>query len=125
MTRRANQKSFSHEVSPAATPLKQASAVLPTFPRFMGARFLDSRGKCAVSIFGLVDPDCARTDIECCLFKPSPLLVRLRRIILKQLGHNLFQVLVILVRVFLEVDGLTGISAPDQVFSCGIIQVHR
>jgi len=35
------------------------------------------------------------------------------------LAHRLLQILVILIRVFLKVDGLAGISARDQLLSGG------
>src|SRR6185503_8610397 len=56
---------------------------------------------------------------------PSPLLTDSRRIILKKLRHHLLQVPVILIRVFLEVDGLDGVAAPDQLLSSDVIQVHQ
>src|SRR5664280_3656974 len=53
------------------------------------------------------------------------LLAGLRRIVLKELGHRLLQVPVVLIRVFLKVDGLSAISAPHQLLSCGVIQVYE
>src|SRR5208282_785356 len=59
-------------------------------------------------------------------FKPGSLLFAgLRRVILEQLGHCLLQILVILIRVFLEVEGLTSISAPDQLLFCGVKEVNQ
>src|SRR5687768_3043438 len=48
------------------------------------------------------------------VFSPG-LLAGLRRIILKELRNNLLQVLIILIRVFLEVDLLDGVTAPDEL----------
>src|SRR4030095_431659 len=58
------------------------------------------------------------------IFSPG-LLTDLRRIVLKKLRHHLLQVLVILIRIFLEVDGLDGVAAPDQLLSSDVIQVHQ
>src|ERR1700739_2373875 len=55
---------------------------------------------------------------------PRTLLTGLRRIILEQLCHRLLQCLVVLIRVFLEVDGFGGISAPDQLLSSWVIQTN-
>src|ERR1700736_6536587 len=59
------------------------------------------------------------------LVGPRSLLTWLRRIILKKLGHSFLQVLVVLVRVCLEIDGLDGVAAPDQLFFPKVIQVHQ
>src|SRR5208282_5198698 len=52
------------------------------------------------------------------------LLVELRWIVLKEFRHGLLQVLVILVRIFLQFDCLASISAPDQLRFSRVIQVH-
>lgn len=47
----------------------------------------------------------------------APYLFELRRIILEKLGHSLLQVHVVLIRVFLKIEGFDGVSAPDQLLS--------
>src|SRR5258707_10616366 len=44
----------------------------------------------------------------------APYFIGLTWIVLKQLSHCLLQVFVILVGVLLQIDGLVGISTPDQ-----------
>src|SRR4030095_1690515 len=53
------------------------------------------------------------------------LLIGPGRGILEKLRHSLLQIPVVLVRVFLEVDGLDCISPPDHLLSSSVIQVHH
>src|SRR5271165_5703145 len=53
------------------------------------------------------------------------LLAGLRRIALEKLGHAFLQNSVVLIRIFLEVNGFGAISAPHQLLSCGVIQVYE
>src|SRR5208337_4438003 len=53
------------------------------------------------------------------------LLAGLRRIVLEKLGHGFLQNSVVLIRVFLKVNGFGAISAPDQLLSCRIVQVYE
>src|SRR5271157_4150967 len=53
------------------------------------------------------------------------LLAGLRRIVLEKLGHRFLQNSVVLIRVFLKVNGFGAVSAPDQLLSCRIIQVYE
>ncbi len=57
--------------------------------------------------------------------EPRALLTRLRRIVLEELRDGLFEVLVVPIRVFLERYGFGGISAPDQLLPCGVVQSHH
>src|SRR5215469_16927844 len=59
------------------------------------------------------------------MLAPYALFARQRRVVIEQLGHHPLQVLVVLIRIFLQVDCLGGISAPDQLFSFGIVEVHH
>src|SRR5271166_3036689 len=56
---------------------------------------------------------------------PVSLLTCLRRVILEKLGHGLLQGLIVLIRIFLKVNGLGGISTPDELLCCGVIQVYE
>src|SRR5271165_7188269 len=58
-------------------------------------------------------------------FVPCALLIWLGWIIPKKLSHSLLQVPVVLIRVFLKVNGLGGIPAPDELLCCGVIQVYE
>ena len=53
------------------------------------------------------------------------LLIRLGRIILKKLGHGFLQGLVVLVRIFIELDSLADASAPDQMLNSGVEKVYQ
>src|SRR5271157_5667414 len=53
------------------------------------------------------------------------LLAGLRRIVLEKLGHGFLQSPVVLIRVFLKVNGFGAVSAPHQLLSCGVIQVYE
>ena len=53
------------------------------------------------------------------------LLICLGRIIFKEFRHCLLQILIVLIGVFLEVDGLAGIPTPDQLLFCGVIHVNH
>src|SRR5208283_2434152 len=53
------------------------------------------------------------------------LLAGLRRIVLEKLGHGFLQNSVVLIRVFLKVNGFGAVSAPHQLLSCGVIHVYE
>jgi hypothetical protein len=53
------------------------------------------------------------------------LLAGLRRIVLEKLGHGFLQNSVVLIRIFLKVNGFGAVSAPDELLPGRIIEVYE
>ena len=53
------------------------------------------------------------------------LFAGLGRVVLEKLGHGFLQSSVVLIGVFLNVNGFGAVSAPDQLLSCRIIQIYE